>query len=117
MPNLAGIVCCNHDYKLYGINIRGDSSASDLRSDNFNIPIFNGDGSYSPYVLDGATVLDGWWEEFYYYSPPPYQSYTLWSSGPNERTFPPWVSRKTLDPKANRCVGLWVEDDIVRMSN
>ena len=120
MPNLEGIVCCNHDYKLYGIDIRGDGGASDLRADNLDIQVYSpgGNGSTgSQYVLDGVTVLDGWWHEFYYYSPPPYQTYTLWSAGPNDRTFPPWISRKSLDPKANKCVGLWVEDDIVRMSN
>lgn len=120
MPNLAGIVCCNHDYKLYGIDIRGDSGASDLRADNLDIQVYSPGGNGSTgqqYVLDGVTVLDGWWHEFYYYSPAPYQTYTLWSAGPNNRTFPPWISRKALDSKANRCVGLWVEDDIVRMSN
>ena len=120
LPNLEGIVCCNRDYKLYGVDIRGDSGASDLRPDNLDIEIFapggyNGGGQ--PYVLDGVTVLDGWWHEFYYYSPPPYQTYTLWSAGPNNRTFPPWISRKNLDADANRCISLWVEDDIVRMSN
>jgi len=121
MPNLEGIVCCNHDYNLYGIAIRGDGGASDLRADNTDIEVYT-PGGYeggggSAYVLDGVTILDGWWHEFYYYSPPPYQSYTLWSAGPNGRTFPPWISRGSLDSSANRCVGLWVEDDIVRMSN
>lgn len=119
MPNLAGIVCCNHDYKLYGIDIRGDGGASPLRADNTGIEIYSpsGQGTSQQYVLDSVTVLDGWWREFYYYSPAPYQTYTLWSAGPNGRTFPPWISRKTLDSKANKCVGLWTEDDIVRMSN
>jgi len=120
MPNLEGIVCCNHDYKLYGINIRGDNGASDLRADNLNIEIYSPggyNGGGAPYVLDGATVLHGWWREFYDYSPPPYQSYTLWSAGPNGRTFPPWISRGDLDSQANKCVGLWTEDDIIRMSN
>jgi len=121
MPNLENLVCCNHGYTLYGINIRGDEGASDLRADNLDIEIYQ-PGGYeggggAPYVLDSATVLDGWWRDFYYYSPAPYQNYTLWSAGQNGRTFPPWVSRKTLDSKANRCVGLWVDDDIVRMSN
>ena len=122
MPNLEGIVCCNHDYKLYGISIRGDSGASELRADNMDIEVFSPGGADSDstsqqYVLDSATVLDGWWREFYYYSPSPHQTYTLWSAGANGRTFPPWVSRKALDAKANRCIALWVEDDIVRMSN
>ena len=122
LPNLAGIVCCNHDYKLYGISIRGDTGASDLRPDNTDIEVFSPGGSDSDstsqqYVLDSVTVLDGWWHEFYYYSPAPYQTYTLWSAGPNDRTFPPWISRKSLDSKANKCVAVWIEDDIMRMSN
>ena len=120
MPNLEGIVCCNHNYKLFGISIRGDEGASELRADNTNIEVFRPggyDGSGDPYVLDSATVLDGWWHEFYYYSAPPYQTYTLWSGGPNDRTFPPWISRKALNSEENKKVGMWTEDDIVRMSN
>jgi len=123
MPNLGGIVCCNHDFKLFGVNIRGDRGASELRSDNTEIEVYSpggyeDDSTSGQYVLDSATVLDGWYREFYYYSAPPYQSYTLWSAGPNGRTFPPWISRKNMtDASANKCIGLWVEDDIVRMSN
>ena len=122
LPNLADSCCCNHDFKLYGISIRGDMGASDLRPDNTNIEVYSPGGSDSDstsqqYVLDSVTVLDGWWHEFYYYSPAPYQTYTLWSAGPNDRTFPPWISRKSLDSKANKCISLWIEDDIIRMSN
>jgi len=121
MPNLERSVACNHDYKLYGIHIRDGNDATELRGDNMNIEIFRPGGfeggGGTPYVLDGVTVKDGWDNEFFYYSPPPHQNYTLWSAGPNGRTFPPWISRKTLDSTANKCVGLWVEDDIVRMSN
>ena len=121
MPNFEGIVCCQHDYKLYGINIRGDAWASDLDPKNTDIQVYRpggyDGGGGQAYVLDGVTVLDGWRHEFFYYSLPPHQSYTLWSAGPNGRTFPPWISRSSLDSKANKCVGLWVEDDIVRMSN
>lgn len=122
LPNLEGIVCCNYDYQLYGISIRGDVGASELSPNNMEIEVFSPDeatanSTSQQYVLDSLTVLDGWWHEFYYYSPAPYQTYTLWSAGPNDRTFPPWVSRKSLDSKANKCVSVWIEDDIVRMSN
>ena len=122
MPNLEGIVCCNHSYRLFGIEIRGDEGASELRPENMDIEIYSpggpsGSGTANQYILDSVTVLDGWWHEFYYYSAPPYQSYTLWSGGPNNRTFPPWISRQTLENQAKPCVSLWVEDDIVRMSN
>ena len=63
------------------------------------------------------TVVDGWENEFYYYCPAPYQSYVLWSAGANGKTFPPWVSRESLDSKANACVGYWTEDDIVNLSH
>ena len=122
MPNLEGIVCCNHNFTLFGIPIRGDSWASELRPDNTDIEVFSPGGydnssTAGQYVLDSATVLDGWYHEMYYYSAPPYQSYTLWSGGKNNRTFPPWISRKSLESNANRCVALWIEDDIIRMKN
>ena len=71
------------------------------------------DSAAGQYVLNSTTMWDGWDNEFYYYSPPPYQSYVVWSGGPNGRTFPPWVARDTLPADANRCVGYWIADDIV----
>ena len=122
MPNLEGVCCCNHSYNLFGISIRGDQWASELRPDNLKLEVYSpggydNDSTGGQYVLDSVTVLDGWYHEFYYYSPPPYQSYTLWSGGKNDRTFPPWISREKLESKAKRNVGLWTEDDIMRMKN
>ncbi len=121
MPNLEQTVSCNYDFRLFGVDVKDpDSSLQELRPDNLEIEVYSTSGSGTGgtyYVLDGVTVMDGWGNEFYYYSPPPHQSYTLWSAGPNGRTFPPWISRKTLDGSANRCVGAWVADDIVKMSN
>ena len=77
-------------------------------------------GGTQQYVLDGYTVRDGWGSDFYYYSKPPYQSYRLWSAGPNGRTFPPWISEEeiaTLDAEDQKKVLLWVSDDIVKMKN
>lgn len=119
MPNLEGSVSCNYNFRLFGVDI-GNVDNPDLSSGNSNLEIYSTSGSGEGgtyYVLDGVTVKDGWQNEFYYYSPPPYQSYTLWSAGPNGRTFPPWISRKSLPSDANRCVGVWVADDIVKMSN
>jgi len=62
-------------------------------------------------------MRDGWWRDIYYYSPEPYQTYTVWSAGPNGRTFPPWISRDSLGSEANRCVAAWTVDDIIHMSN
>ena len=121
LPNLAEICHCNHDFKLFGVDIRSQQ-ASALRLGNWDIEIFSPDdeGSGSckdQYVLDSISLEDGWGREFFYYSPEPYQTYTLWSAGPNARTFPPWISRKKLSSKANECVSLWIEDDVTHMSN
>lgn len=123
MPNLEGICSVNYKTTFFGIVIGSDGEDSSLRSNNPDIEVFNAGGSNSgngqQYVLDGITVLDGWDQEFYYYCPAPYQTYTLWSGGPNKRTFPPWISRDELDDKssANRCISTWIEDDIIHMSN
>ena len=73
--------------------------------------IYGQRGYDSPAGFIGGTktVLDGWGEDFYYYSPPPYQSYQLWSSGPNKRTFPPWMEPEEKDRKV---VNRWIADDI-----
>ena len=79
-----------------------------------------GNGFSQAYALDGVTVVDGWGEEFYYYSPLPHQGYRLWSAGPNNRTFPPWISETEInrfgasDAKTAR---EWKSDDVVHMSN
>ena len=126
MPNLEGICQCNHNTKLFGISIRDTIwSASELDPDNYNIEIYSpgsadSNSTATQYVLDGVTVRDGWWNEFYYYSPAPYQHYTLWSGGPNGRTFPPWVDRENGDgmsAASRRCIALWTEDDYIHMSN
>ena len=121
MPNLEKICSCNRPITLFGIDIRVDNGSGSLRATPY-IDIFAPGGAGSDttsdqYVLDSITVLDGWWNKFYYYSPPPYQSYTIWSGGANGRTFPPWISREGMDPKANLCIGIWTEDDIIHMSN
>jgi hypothetical protein len=105
----------------HGLFLRGVEAGA--FQNNVNIQLFTpggydqGSSSGNQYVLDAVTVKDGWGNEFYYYSPPPYQTYVLWSAGANEKTFPPWVPRDSLDSKANECVALWVEDDIINMSN
>ena len=122
MPNLAGICQFNQKYSIFGIDIRDENDSSSgiptsLSIDLYSPGGYDEDSTSGQYVLDGVTVLDGWNEPFYYYSPYPYQSYVLWSAGPNKRTFPPWVARENLDGNANACVGYWTEDDIVSMSN
>ena len=103
----------DHDLIFYGIH------AFKIRKDyvpDIYTPDGPDSGSYKDqYILDGITVEDGWWHNFYYYSPEPHQKYTLWSAGPNGRTFPPWVPRD--DSKMNQCVAVWTVDDIIHMSN
>ena len=119
MPNLEGICTCNHNYRFFGIYIRWDS---ELRQSP-NIEIFSPtkgatQGTSGQYLLDVITVKDGWWRDFYYYSPPPYQTYVLWSSGANGRTFPPWVSRTDIqNSTAQQLISRWVQDDIIHMNN
>ena len=71
-----------------------------------------GYNSSPSYVNATKTVLDGWGEELYYCSFPPYQSYQLWSSGPDKRTFPPWVDKAALQQDEIKLVNKWLEDDI-----
>ena len=123
MPNLEGICVCNNDeLTLFGVDVKSRyrEEQSELYYKNIGIQLFRPEGrsvGVEQYVLDGVTIRDGWCNEFYYYSPAPYQRYTLWSSGPNGRTFPPWVSRKDLTSKANECVGMWVHDDLVHLAH
>lgn len=79
----------------------------------------SGRGSGMVYALDGMSVRDGWQEEIFYYSPPPYQSYRLWSAGPNKKTIPPWVELENLSNKGGGGLATamkWVADDIVGLS-
>ena len=67
-------------------------------------------GAY--YVLQWMSITDGWGNELYYYSAPPYQSYRVWSSGPDGKTFPPWIPLKDYTYKTE--AAKWMDDDIVR---
>ena len=117
MPNLEDTVFTTRSsLMLFGVDIAEPNSGAGFTLDNTEVHSPGGydqSSTAGQYILDFCTVRDGWWEEFYYYSPPPYQSYILWSAGPNGRTFPPWIARDTLDAGANRCVGYWIADDIV----
>lgn len=115
LPNLEGVVATTGTLKFYGINVSGGGNGP-IDVNNPNIEIFK--GSRSQYVLDAATVLDGWWNEFYYYSEPPYQSYRLWSAGSNGRTFPPWYPLENIENASDkRTAANWMADDIMFMSN
>lgn len=116
MPNLAGIVNCGHTF--FGVDTRDPKGYSPINVDNPYPEVFCPTGNRSnQYVLDGMTVRDGWGNDFYYYSPPPYQSYRLWSSGADGRTFPPWIELSSLQGNDRTTAGRWMEDDITSMSN
>lgn len=119
MPNLAGICSLNRDddFSLFGINIKSDGN--ELTQKNLDITVYSPDENPgNNYILDGITVKDGWNNEFYYYSPSPYQRYTLWSAGPDRKTFPPWIDKTTLTSAvAKETAARWVVDDIIHLSN
>ena len=94
---------------FYGVETEDTTGEFGPAPEKWMVISQNGYGSESAYVNCTKTVLDGWGEEFYYYSPPPYQSYQLWSSGPNKRTFPPWMEPPASD---RDLVNKWIADDI-----
>ena len=120
---------CNYPIVLFGVHIweddnnvnEGDSFSKvsfGVCAGDVHVPGGFRDGDTSAqYILDKISMRDGWGHDLYYYSPAPYQSYVLWSAGPNGRTFPPWISRSTLGGDANRCIGYWIKDDIVNLSH
>ena len=122
VPNLERVCSAiRKDVDVFGIIIT-DEDDNELKRGPDGVEIYapggyDQDATGEQYILDGITVKDGWNQEFYYYSPAPYQSYVLWSSGPNKRTFPPWVPRGTLSDDEKKCVSYWVNDDIVSMSH
>ena len=138
MPNLEGACRCNRDVTLFGVHIKSshwiDMGIFDGMSMARLVNALRGicyspedNGSYTDqYILDEVTVQDGWGNEFYYYSRSPYQSYTLWSSGPDGKTFPPWISRDNLQSSARSDsagtgeadrAAQWTKDDIIHLSN
>lgn len=124
MPNFEKMVCGNlfahpDGLRFFGVDIHDDSWLGQAVD-----PDLPGTLAREVYVdqnrtiLDSLTVRDGWGHEFYYYSPPPFQSYRLWSAGPNERTFPPWMPFGSLKNDADRKTAAnWMADDIMYLSN
>ena len=120
LPNLQGIVDTVHtSYIVFGVDLRDPEGSGGISASTevYSPGGYSEDSSSSQYVLDGCTVKDGWGTEFFYYSPAPYQTYVLWSAGPNARTFPPWVARDKLSASDNEHVNAWTEDDIVNLSH
>ena len=123
LPNLEGTVSTTFQRTIYGVNLQNQSAESGNgvweiydASANGSQGKGNGGGGQN-YALEKMTVVDGWGNDFYYYSLPPHQSYTLWSGGPNGKTFPPWVDLNTLEEKDRKTVQDWIADDFMQMSN
>jgi prepilin-type N-terminal cleavage/methylation domain-containing protein len=128
MPNLKGIVTGGSTF--YGVN-----TACSENNDTYlgNIPSGGGIETYElhihspngyskggggdPYILNCMTVRDGWHTDFYYYSDPPYQSYRLWSAGPNRKTFPPWYDINQFSGSDITTIKDYISDDFVHLSN
>ena len=129
MPNFKGIVTMNPkkigekedaSTTLFGVNVMDSNGISAFTvSDDIGPEVFLRNVDLRDRkALDTMTIRDGWYNDFYYYSPPPFQSYRLWSAGPNGKTFPPWVPLKTLKTDADRQqAAAWAKDDIMFMSN
>ncbi len=125
MPNLKGQCVTNGKVVLFGVNISETSTS--LNSQNpravlalLNTPKPDSDKKEDMYILDGISIADGWGNEFFYYSPSPHQKYTLWSAGANGKTFPPWISKESLQNLGAgnlKKIADWIQDDIINMSN
>ena len=113
MPNLAGVI--DNGRTFFGVDTRRYHTGNLVNIENPYPPIFSGNGRQ--YVLDGMSVVDGWGRDLYYYSPPPYQSYHLWSAGPNGKTFPPWVELSSLGGGERSTAAGWMADDIKSLRN
>ncbi len=124
MPNFKGIVSTvnmpRYRY-FYGVDVLDPSRAylenAPLRI--YTASGFAGSGNEggSGYALLCMTVCDGWGNEFFYYSDPPYQSYRLWSAGPNGKTFPPWYDLKQFSGTDLNTIQGYISDDIVHLNN
>ena len=122
MPNFEKIISGGRMF--YGVNTEDGEHPYLTTDENKLMAIFSkngysgGSGSGgSLYLLNGMTIRDGWGNEFYYYSEPPFQSYRLWSAGPDGRTFPVWYDIGQLNDSEKKIVQQWIADDISGLNN
>lgn len=120
--------CVDHrDWHTYEQDISSSEKVSYTQQHPYYVASRNGPQNGMGgmlYKLNGMTVRDGWGEDLFYYSPPPYQSYRLWSAGPNRKTIPPWVELESLrsvggdggSGNGQMTAANWVADDIVGLS-
>ena len=119
MPNFEGSLDCSSSVarqiqRNFGVNIwTGNESLNAEEPEKIDVHI-----NQNRTVLDSITFVDGWGNEFYYYSAPPYQSYRVWSAGPNGKTFPKWIPLDTVANSADRVTASnWAADDVEHMDN
>ena len=115
LPHLEETVSGLIPKKILGINIQAPGSQGGTDGKGFEVKSFS---SAHPDLVASAqaTCYDAWGEEFYYHSLPPYQSYIIWSAGPNKKTYPPWIDSKDgdyLHPDRKKKILEWIQDDIV----
>lgn len=131
LVNFENALACRTEESYYGVNIRSylaiDGSGLSVNNpypklySSGNSQSGEGTGGSQQYALNEITMRDGWGNDLYYYSLPPYQSYRIWSAGPNGRTFPPWIPPEELSAGAlsgyRQLIQGWVADDIVQLKN
>lgn len=126
LPNLENICNCGYLFRPFGVSLQEGEGIFGVRDSMGSLVSSFFEATYTPdnntdyedqYVLDEVTVKDGWDSSLYYYSRPPYQSYTLWSSGPDGKTFPPWIARDKLSGQELDLAAKWTKDDLTHMSN
>ena len=115
LPNLRGLI--RGGRKLMEVNTGAPYHDNELTFSENNNPerAYVTQGG-SKYILRKMTIQDAWDRDFYYYSAPPYQSYRLWSAGPDGNTFPANYPLLELDAAKRKIVGGWIRDDIARPS-
>ena len=107
LPHLEGTVKGTVGWVM-GIDVHlHDGGGSGGPLGNGMIPLVLSSRDSDLVALGSATCWDAWGNEFYYYSPPPYQSYIIWSAGPDRKTFPPWIDSNSEFYKAHK-------DDIIK---
>ena len=131
LVNFKNSLACNTSESYYGVDLKSNliGDAAGLSINNPWPKIYSSADSQSgegtngsqQYALNEITMRDGWGRDLYYYSLPPYQSYRIWSAGPNGKTFPPWISPEELSSGAlsgyRQLIRQWVQDDIVQLKN
>ena len=114
LPNLQGII--HGGRKLLGVETgvpHCDNESQLSEGGNANRAYeYKG----SKYFLRKMTIRDAWGNDFYYHSAPPYQSYRLWSAGPDGTTFPADYPLQQLSAPDRKTVSNWIKDDIAHPS-